>query len=379
MEIEYSQIENIKTNLLNSNKTNNSIIYTKNVYIQYCELDYQKNYSISNLSNIDLGQCEDIIKSINHIPKEESLLIFKADIKVQALLTTYVEYEIYNPLTLEPLNLSDCNNKEIYINVPVDNNTSLDVYYDSLLESGYDLFDKKNYFYNDICSKYTSPYGTDMLLSDRKKDIYNKSNIQYLCQKGCKLHSYNSETHKVQCDCDSMAKNSDSFDFDDIGKYFQKDVIYDNFFETLSNSNFLVLKCFRLIFKPGFLRNYGLIFMLIIFCFFIISFCLFIFQCKKQIVEYGNLVIKSVQKNSNKIKSKKGNKKKFLNNTKTLNNISNIYKIKKRKKTNKIINQPPHKKNKSDLNVTKKTIEHLIINKNLKKTKTPIYLDTSGI
>ena len=135
--IQIKQIENIKQKIIKSNNTNNIVIYTKNVDIQYCKTDYQKYDYNSNLSNIDLGECEDKLKSIYKIPKEESLLIFKADIKVIDYLTTYVEYEVYHPLTLVPLNLTYCENIKININIPVKIDNTIEIYYDSLSEYGY--------------------------------------------------------------------------------------------------------------------------------------------------------------------------------------------------------------------------------------------------
>ena len=41
--------------------------------------------------------------------------------------------------------------------------------YNELKDLGYNLFDSNDKFYNDICIPYTSPNGTDILLSDRKK------------------------------------------------------------------------------------------------------------------------------------------------------------------------------------------------------------------
>ena len=46
----------------------------------------------------------------------------------------------------------------------------------SLNNSGYNLFNPNDSFYNDICSPYTSIYKKDMLLSDRWEDIYIPSN-----------------------------------------------------------------------------------------------------------------------------------------------------------------------------------------------------------
>ena len=190
------------------------------------------------------------LKSIYTIPKEESLLIFKADIKVIDYLTTYVEYEVYHPLTLVPLNLTYCENIKININIPVKMDNTIEIYYDSLSEYGYNLFDKNNSFYQDICTKYTSPNGTDILLLDRKKDIYNKSNSEYFCQKGCKLQSYNSTAQKALCNCEceqiiQIQESLNDYNFKDIINLFDTEEMQDKFYKTISNSNFHVLKCFK--------------------------------------------------------------------------------------------------------------------------------------
>ena len=48
---------------------------------------------------------------------------------------------------------------------------------------GYNIFDINDPFYTDYCTPYTSPDGTDMLLSDRVQYIYN--NIDAQCQRNC--------------------------------------------------------------------------------------------------------------------------------------------------------------------------------------------------
>ena len=53
--------------------------------------------------------------------------------------------------------------------------------------SGYDLFNLNDSFYNDICSTYTTQDGTDLTLLDRKKIIYDKNTNISMCQEGCIL------------------------------------------------------------------------------------------------------------------------------------------------------------------------------------------------
>ena len=82
--------------------------------------------------------------------------------------------------------------------------------YDSLSESGYNLFDCEDDFYNDICSIYTSENGTDMTLEDRKKEIYSISGNKTMCQTGCIFESYNKTTKKAKCDSDVQNESTET-------------------------------------------------------------------------------------------------------------------------------------------------------------------------
>ena len=47
--------------------------------------------------------------------------------------------------------------------------------YNSLKEQGYNLFDKNDKFYHDLCTPYKSIDGTDVMLIDWKNDIYENN------------------------------------------------------------------------------------------------------------------------------------------------------------------------------------------------------------
>ena len=79
-----------------------------------------------------------------------------------------------------------CKELTIIINSPIklDQNTSY--LYDHLKKFGYNLFNDTDAFYTDICSIYTSEKGTDMILSDRRKEIFlNNGNILGLLESFC--------------------------------------------------------------------------------------------------------------------------------------------------------------------------------------------------
>ena len=80
------------------------------------------------------------------------MIVVKTDIKSSDLSSTYVQYEIYHPKTLKQLDLRLCNEVKIVVSVPVNLDTDTISLYDSLSESGYNLFDSEDDFSNDICS-----------------------------------------------------------------------------------------------------------------------------------------------------------------------------------------------------------------------------------
>ena len=196
-----SDINNIKNYL--KNKMNEGIdesmrtLKTDNVIIQFGTLDEQKDSSDKDVSNIDLGECENKLKTEYNISDNISLIVYKVDIKNSDLSATYVQYEIYHPITKIQLNMSLCNEMKITIDTPVDIGNQMEELYNSLSDSGYNLFNSNDSFYQDICTTYTTINGNDMLLSDRKKDIYSLSADISMSQTGCTLESYNSETKKL--------------------------------------------------------------------------------------------------------------------------------------------------------------------------------------
>ena len=150
------------------------VFSAENVIYQISTSEYQKNNNDPNVSSIDLGSCEDTLKDKYNISKNQSLLVFKMDIKSEDKSQTYVYYEIYDPIDYRVLNLSYCDNK-IIIQTPIDLDDNSIMLYEDLKKYGYNIFDSEDDFYTDVCSTYTTPNGTDMLIEDRKKKIYSTS------------------------------------------------------------------------------------------------------------------------------------------------------------------------------------------------------------
>ena len=97
--------------------------------------------------------------------------------------------------------MSVCEDLRIDIYAPISLNLEQSELFSSLSNSGYNLFNENDSFYNDICTPYTTKNGTDILLIDRKVDIYSKNGNMQLCQKDCILEFYNETSKKAKCNC----------------------------------------------------------------------------------------------------------------------------------------------------------------------------------
>ena len=324
------QIDDIKNTLINKNKANeNSIIKTENIIIQLSLVEIQKNLDDPDISNIDLGECENRIKEANNI---DDLLIFKTDIKSEDLSATYVAYEIYNPYTLAKLNVSVCDDVQISINVPLKLDRYVEALINSTSEAGYNMFNENDSFYHDICATYTSLNGTDMLLYDRKKDIFDLGQNQTMCQKGCIFEDFNIKTKKAKCNCTANGEEITNLN---VKEKFGKKEILDSFYNTITYSNFHVLKCYKLIIQISLIiKNIGEILMTILFIIFIILVIIYLFNGQKQIIKYIDLIIKL--KNANNMKNSAGNKPQEEKPKKTNKKKKNSKKKKLKKENNKL-------------------------------------------
>ena len=148
----------------------------------------------TNYTIIDLGDCEDKLKTENNLPENASIYILKIYVKQEGYKIPTIEYEVcyplntkYNVTKLYLINLSVCNDANIDVCIPLIYNGSLDE------------IDHNSDFYNDICNTFTSENETDLTLSERKKNYIN--NNLTVCEENCNFQDYNITTEKVICSC----------------------------------------------------------------------------------------------------------------------------------------------------------------------------------
>ena len=281
-----------KNKSLNINK--DKIIKGEGVTFQITTTEWQKNDPYNIISSIDLGECEEILKKIYKI--NEPLIILKVDIRREDISSTQVEYQVFNPINLNRLNLSLCNDIEINIYTPIVLDQEKYKLVKLLNEQGYDLFDSSNKFYSDICTPFTSFNNTDVLLNDRKSDFYI-SNIT-LCEDNCQYKEFDIKTLKANCKCEIKTEvNSEK-------TKFSPNKIIENFYKIEKYSNVRIIKCYNLAFNMDKLKkNYGSFFIIILGCLFLFSMLIIFSILNKKInVIINSIIIKyrSLKLNSNK-------------------------------------------------------------------------------
>ena len=228
--------------------------------------------------------------------------------------------------------------------------------YEDLKKYGYNIFDSEDDFYTDVCSIYTTPNGTDMLIEERKKKIYSASGNVTMCQDGCDFILYNVTTKKSVCDCEIKTETIDEAINEE---HFSTKKLANEFLKTITNSNFIVLKCYKLAFNfKKIFKNIGRIIMTIVFIFYLISLFCYLFKDRKKIDEFILSIIENKIALNKSIKTnliEKDEKVKIKNNSydkskekkskfKSESKDKNKSKKKKSKKKSKNFPQFPSKK-----------------------------------
>ena len=293
-----------------------------------------------NLTMIDIEKCENVLREIYDFNENVSLIFLKSENLNSIPSERNVQYEIYESINKTKLNLSLCEGTDIDLYFPVELNSQTQQLFEDLNKQGYDLFNIKDKFYQDICTPYKSENGTDILLSDRINDLYYKNNNLTTCQENCEYSDYTSETKLLKCKCNV---NTEPIDYKNQKKFTPKK-IYESFYDVLKYSNYKVLTCYKLIFeKDPVSSNIGSILVII---FFGIYFFFLIFLIFKGITPLKIDIIKTIDNPKQKAANIISNKNILINNQ-SINMNNN-------KKTKKLsIVFPPLKKSKS-INQNKK-------------------------
>ena len=263
-----------------------------NILFSFTSTNKQNNLSNDNKVSINLGKCEKILKDFYNISYNDSLYIYKVEVKLSDIKIPKIEYEVYYPLfnnILFQLNLSLCKEEKIDILIPF------------ILKDNIEKYNPNSNYYNDICSKATSNKGTDISLNDRKEEYFEQN--MTLCEEKCELINYNYSIKKIKCSCEIKKELSL---IEDIK--FDKNELYKRFIDIKNIINITLLKCFKnVLSKDSIKKNYGFFIFLTINILFIISTCIFYFKNYYYIIKEINEIIlakkcKKIIKRRKKIK-----------------------------------------------------------------------------
>ena len=360
--------ENI-INIIYDDKYNgeNLIIEGNNILYEIFSLKNQIYHN--NISFLNLEKCEKILLTNYNI---EDLYIIKIDYKDSESIK--VDYLIYEPSKKIQLNLSYCQNINITIELPSYFAQEKIEKYLELSEQNYDLLNKNDSFYNDICSPFSSKDKTDMILSDRRKSYYTED--LNFCEKNCKYLGYNREKKRIICECPIK---TEIFEEEMVTMKFFKIKDLSSFFNIKTYANFAILKCYKLVIsKNGEKNNYGSYLFIILIIIYIVLMGIFYYKYEKKIDQIlFSALSPLVNKKNEKIYS---NSIKVINILDKKENIS-ISKNKLIKKENKNINDIKIYKHNNELidsksnNILKENITSIDIIFNQKLNKNEMKLE----
>ena len=192
---------NIEENIIEHSEIGNNI-KGDGYYIQVYPIDAPL-YDSDNVSSINFGECETLLRKANNMSNSDKLIVAKYDIIDSTAIVNKVEYKIFNEEGKE-LDLSVCRGVSIEINYVLNNITGIN--YDTakyLYSLGVDLYDPQDKFYNDKCFPY-SENESDVVIQDRREKVFVHVSF---CEEGCLYSKVNFSSNKVECNCTGISSN----------------------------------------------------------------------------------------------------------------------------------------------------------------------------
>ena len=309
-EISFTSEEYNTSNLDNGNE---EIIKDEKMKITLTTTKAQKfNYdnNIINMTTIDIGNCETLLREENGIPSDELLYMKKIEVNQDQMKIPKVEFEIYykeNNKKLKKLNLTICENSDMHLSYPVD------------ISENEDIYNPKSDYYNNICFPTTSNRGTDIILRDRQIEFIEGNKA--ICQDGCNFEKYDYINKRSQCICKGKEFKPNINSIADIK--INKKKLFENFIDINNIANIQLMKCYELLFsKEGIINNIAFYLIIPIIIFHFISICIFSIYQKKEIYNKINDITYAI--NNRHLMSNKKKKNQILRNKNEENNKNEI-------------------------------------------------------
>ena len=220
----------------------------------------QKNNYASNMTTIDLGECETLLRNYYNLSNNETIYMKKIEIVQDGTKAKKIEFDLYSKLSgnnIKKLNSTICGKSKISINIPIE------------IQGNLDKFNTSSGYFNDICYATTSDNGTDISLKDRKENYFDKDNI--ICQEDCYLSEYDFNIKKAKCECKTKESSSSFADMT-----IDKSKLFKNLKNIKNSVNINILICYKkLLYYKDYLYNIGSWIITCIIIFHIISILIF--------------------------------------------------------------------------------------------------------
>ena len=202
-----------------------------------------------------LGNCTEILKEYYNISKDENLIILNIESKNENNKNesdnnafnlgkdSHIEVFDYSG---NKLDLSVCK-EDIKLMKYIGDVEELNMESAmGLADKGIDVFNPADDFFNDICHPFDNPDGIDIILTDRRNDIYQNASF---CQDGCTYTGINYDLMAANCNCDtSYLQNNEK---NETNNKEQKESvnfksITKSFISNLLDFNYQVIYCYNL-------------------------------------------------------------------------------------------------------------------------------------
>ena len=217
------------------------------IYTFYNPSDPSQQENIK--TKIDLGECEDKLRSHYNIPSNEDIFISTLSFNNYTTSLSYkTQYVVYDKNGNE-LDLTPCEGTKVTVTTPINlNNTNLDIAtLIELQEQGINPFDPNDPVYTDNCIPFTTEDGRDMPLGARGSDLFE--NVS-LCDEGCDVKDINYTSMEVECECQTTSEGFDAL--------LEENEMLGQFKDLFENSNLYMFTCYKNIFRFSmFFGNYG--------------------------------------------------------------------------------------------------------------------------
>ena len=352
--LEKASIEEFKNEIMNniSSFINSSNVINNTDFIAVIydiENSNPKEQLKNGISAIDLGNCTNKIKEFYNI---DDFIVLNMESKYNKSenandnslnIGKNNQIEIYN-YSGKKLNLSICN-EDIKIMKYIGDIEKLDIESAmNLADKGIDVFNASDKFFNDLCHYYDNKDGKDIIITDRRNDIYQ--NVTF-CQNGCEYMGMDYDLMAANCSCDTNIlqntelnnvkegenSNKEKFNFDDLKK---------SFISNLYDFNYRVMYFHNLVINLNILKkNIGFYSMISLLIFQIIFLIIYIIKglnsIKQDIFNFKfkkgkNNLMFPPPKNNNKIEN---NTKYNFNNNNDQNEKDNNYSIERKNDNSK--------------------------------------------